>query len=203
MTWTHANPHKPNAFQLSLRQTTLGGHAADTPLALSSLRRGAISALDLWTGTVTATTDLVTGQSLHVSACVHPEIDLLALTLGVTGASTAVNGAVSLRLAFPYATGNAQPSNWGHEYDLNHTTAVLPAPGGGVWIKRGLDDDSYSLRCEWTVEAGGLAQPGQLVLVQRHVIDLLLPAVSSPFDLIYPVAHFPNPPYRASLLTTI
>lgn len=179
-TWTHANPHKPSAFQLSLRLTTLGGGASATPLALGDVLPGATSALNLWTGTVAASATLAGGVSVRSAATVHPDLDLFAMTVAVSGAAPGADAALSLRLAFAYAVGNSKPSEWSHAYDASHSTALSSAGGASAaWIARTVDNDSYSLRCEWALTAGGVPYEARLEQSARHVLDLILPEVST------------------------
>ena len=190
-TWTHANPHKPNAFQLSLRRTTLGGGASAAPLTLSAVLLGTASALDLWTGTVSAAGALAGGVSVRSSATVHPDLDLFAITVAVTGAAPSPDGALSLRLSFPYALGNAKPSEWSHAYDASHTTTLSVAGASAAWVARSLDDDSYSLRCEWALASGGAQYAARLQQSERHVIDLLLPEVRTVSEIQSFSLHHP------------
>lgn len=177
--WTHANPHKANAFQLSLRYW-YGAGSVTQSLQLSDVVN-ASAGIDAWTGVATSSVRIVNAtaaaclESNH-TAVYHPDSDTYALRVNVTTCDAA---ALTMRLAFPYAVGSGGPavSEWSRAYDSAHTSSVTSnstaADGrsGSVIIARVMDSDTYTTRCDWRVDAAAGAA-WAIARTDTHVFEL-------------------------------
>ena len=173
-TWLHANPHRANLLQLSLRWGATGAALAVSDIVTST------QTLDVYAGVADTVAALTGGAQLHIQAAVHPDVDLFSAHIAVEAAGC--RGAVHVRLAFPYALGGG--SEWSPAHDGAHSTVVTAQSPGRFTVERVLDGDSWRLDCShnasWKLARVGphaleLAPPGGSGVVATDVSCLIAP----------------------------
>ena len=162
--WMHTNPHRFSLAQLALRLWSGDSSADSAPIAPSQLANSSRTQ-DLWSGSIQSLYTLSPNRdgsavNVNVTTLVHPDVDILAVRLFASSAAAPVP--LSLRIAFPYATGAWGPSaaDWRTQFDGNHVTSVVYQRPGYVTFDRTLDYDGYRLDCQWSDVSWQLVQTG-------------------------------------------
>ena len=203
--WTHANPHRLPLGQVSLAWA--GGGALEAgDVASASLT------LDAWAGEADAASVLrcepragcgaASGAEVEarVRACVHPDVDALAVRVALSPRARAAALAAPpppppllLRLAFPYTSGGA--ADWAPATDGLHTTEVTSSAPGRFVVARALDGDGYTVTCafnaSWAMSRSPLSPHVLLLspplLAQGAPVATDLVCLFAPRGIAYPV----------------
>src|SRR5262249_12888697 len=132
--WLRENPHRISLGRLSLYLRTRSG----APARFADLS-ATQQTLDLWSGALTSRFDF-DGEQVEVQTRVHPELDMLIVTL--TGPALAA-GRLGVNLKFPGVAAelNPNPADWDHP-DRHQTTITAQSPRR-VSLERKLDDTRY------------------------------------------------------------
>lgn len=140
--WLRENPHRLHLGQIGLRLlTTSKREAAATDLSDIEQR------LDLWTGILTSRFQFE-GQRVAVRACVHPHLDLLAVTIE---SGLIDEGRLAVRVAFPYGSPKMQATDW--EQPARHQSKLIGQTTNRVELRRTLDADEYFVAIKWDSQA--------------------------------------------------
>jgi protein-glucosylgalactosylhydroxylysine glucosidase len=132
--WLRENPHRLNLARIGLRLP------AGEPVNIRQT-------LDLWTGVLSSHFEIA-GTPVDVETCVHPEFDLLAVTI----ASPLIDkGALAIAFAFPYGSINMDASDWSNP-DRHRTTPDRQSARAYSFLRE-LDADHYSMTLNWEGEA--------------------------------------------------
>ena len=124
--WLRENPHRLHLGQIGL---CLGKTEID-PSAISEINQQ----LDLWRGILRSEFKL-SGEPVTVNTAVHPERDLLAVTIDSRLRDLGV------RIAFPYGSPSMQAADWSQPE--RHETRIIADHKDRALIRRGLDGDAY------------------------------------------------------------
>ena len=133
--------------------------------------------------------------AVTVDTVVHPDVDLVSTRISCTNIAGGVGCPTSLRLAFPYATGNWGPSanDWGPQWTESHTTVVTRNETTRITLLRTIDDASVVVDCAWSDPLW------KFVAVSAHAFALFPPpnalsasvelsCLFSPPDAEYPIS---------------
>lgn len=128
--WLRQNPHRLHLGQIGLRLLKVDGSEAK-PEDLTKIEQK----LDLWKGIITSKFEFE-GKSVTVKTCVHPNSDLLAVSIDSELIST---GKLAVKIDFPYGSPDINAADWNspqkHSSDfLDRRTPI---------IYRQLDNDKY------------------------------------------------------------
>lgn len=131
-TWLRNNPHRTMLGSVALAPEAVGLDGIE-PSDLESIAQ----TLDLWTGTISSAFS-INGIEFGVETTVHPELDVLAVSIQATGGP-----APAIRLSFPYGS-----EDWGNSADWSqpgkHHSSIHPTVDG--WhIARSLDSNAYGV----------------------------------------------------------
>jgi hypothetical protein len=140
--WLRENPHRLHLGQIGLRLLLPDGREAQAADVTDIEQQ-----LDLWAGTLTSRFT-VAGQSVVVKTAVHPELDLLAVTIE---SAWIAEGKLAVRFAFPYGSSSMQAADW-HRPE-SHQSKIVAQKANGVDLHRTLDDDEYFVAINWGGEA--------------------------------------------------
>jgi len=149
-TWMVDNPHKINLGRLRLRRGNGTELAAQDIVGLSRK-------LDLWSG-VQVSTYQVDGQPVRVETFVHPELDMVAVTIE---SSLLEKGEIEVTLDFPYPTLAQEPwvGDFAGPNRPNHKMEFSRKGVRRADFRRTLDETIYNAGFEWS-EGCELAVPG-------------------------------------------
>jgi hypothetical protein len=137
--WLRENPHRLHLGRIGLCFNT-SEEKDIQPSDISDIEQQ----LDLWTGTLTSRFKLE-GQSVIVRTAVHPNIDLLAVTVE---SSLIDDGRLAVRFAFPYGSPSMNAADW--EQPLKHQSKLITQTNNRVELRRTLDGDEYFVTINWT-----------------------------------------------------
>jgi len=137
--WLRENPHRLNLARIAFRLS---------PGDLSNVRQS----LDLWTGVLNSHFE-IGGAPVDVETCVHPQYDLLAVTVA---SPLVAKGVLGVAFSFPYAGTGVNASDWSKP-NL-HRTTVDRQNARAYSFLRELDADRYSMTLGW--EGDALFSPG-------------------------------------------
>ncbi len=163
--WLRENPHRLNLARIGLRLPK------GEP---TNIRQ----TLDLWTGVLTSHFE-IDGVPVDVETCVHPQFDLLAVTV------TSPLPGLAVGFWFPYGSNAINASDW--EKPSAHKTTVERQGERAYSFLRMLDADHYSMTLNWEGEA-------QLVPEADHEYTLSGNGMRIAFT-----AHFSPEPVRTSV----
>ncbi len=128
--WLRENPHRLNLARIGLRLP------AGNPTNIKQT-------LDLWSGTITSRFE-ITGSAVEVQTCVHPELDLLAVTIN---SSLLEKGLLGVDIAFPYASTGTSAADW--TQPDRHQTVAERQSSSAYTFSRTLDRDRYAASLHW------------------------------------------------------
>lgn len=152
--WLRENPHRLHLGQIGLRLLMTGQReAVATDLSDSEQK------LDLWRGILTSRFK-VEGKGVTVRVCVHPHLDLLAVTIesGLIG-----EGRLAVRVAFPYGSPTMQAADW--EQPAKHQSKLIGQTTNRVELRRTLDTDEYFVAIKWDSQATFAAEGAHTFLL--------------------------------------
>ena len=135
--WLRENPHRLHLGRIGFFRT--GDRKEIQASELSDVRQE----LDLWRGIITSRFRL-DGQLVIVQTAVHPRLDLLVVSIR---SSLIDDGALSVRVEFPYGSPSMQAADW--KQPERHRTEVLRKRDTRVDIRRSLDADVYFVSVAW------------------------------------------------------
>ncbi|HWC76968.1 MAG TPA: glycoside hydrolase family 65, partial [Blastocatellia bacterium] len=141
-TWLRENPHRLHLGRIGLRIVSATGEEI-RPEDLQDIEQQ----LDLWAGILTSRFS-VNGLGVTVRTCVHPQIDLLAVSIE---SSLIADVRLSVRFAFPYGSPAMQAADW--RQPARHESLEIDGTNKSIDIKRRLDDSEYRVRIEWNDRA--------------------------------------------------
>jgi hypothetical protein len=139
--WLRENPHRLHLGQVAL--SLLHGDEAAGLTAITEIRQR----LDLWTGTLHSRFK-VAGTEVYVRTTVHPEFDLLAVSIE---SKMIRDRRLAVRLAFPYSSPEMHAADW--NWPGQHQTKVMGQTTNAVRLLRTLDADEYHAALEWASDA--------------------------------------------------
>jgi hypothetical protein len=175
--WLRENPHRLHLGRVALLLKNSRGEEAK-PSDITDIEQR----LDLWSGIITSRFR-VWGEPVKVETAVHPDADILAVSIESGLVSRRV---LAVRFAFPYGSPSMQAADWGSP--KRHRTEVI-SHSQGILLRRRLDDDQYFAFIGW---AGLASQDGG----GEDGHDFLLRGLSSSrFD--FAIAFSPSPPAGA------
>ena len=137
--WLRENPHRFSLGRLSLYLPSADGK----PVRFADLTNTR-QTLDLWTGTLTSRFT-VNGAAVQVETRVHPQLDMLVVTLR---SPLLAAGRLGVELKFPGVSTqlNPDPANWQHPD--RHRTTVVAQGARQLSLERQIDDTRYAVRVE-------------------------------------------------------
>jgi hypothetical protein len=147
--WLRENPHRLHLGRVGLHLTAPGRGEAK-PSDISDIEQR----LDLWAGILTSRFR-VWGEPVKVTMAVHPDKDLLAVSVE-SGLSS--RGMLAVRFAFPYGSPAMHAADW-RRPDGHRTEVFSHTPSRGL-LKRTLDDDSYYVFIKWEEGTASLEMGG-------------------------------------------
>lgn len=157
-TWLRENPHRLHLGQIGL-QLIRGSDQREARLEdVSDIEQ----TLDLWIGKITSRFKFE-GQPVAVQTSVHPQHDLLAVTIE---SNLIKEGRLTARLTFPYGSPQMSAAEW-HQ-PTRHQSELAGQSRSSAEIQRTLDADKYFVRLAW-------ATPASLTHDKQHIF-LLTPA---------------------------
>ena len=132
--WLRENPQRISLGRVSLYLISRGGR----PMRFSDLS-ATEQTLDLWSGTLHSRF-MFDGEPVHVQTQVHPDLDMLIVTL--TGPAVAARR-VGVELKFPGVSRNPNPdpADWNHPQ--SHQTRVTGRTAHRLSLERQLDATRY------------------------------------------------------------
>ena len=130
--WLRENPHRLHLGQVGLYLR----NRAIQPADISEINQQ----LDLWRGILSSRFKLL-GEPVTVTTAVHPNQDLLAVTI-----RSRLRG-LGVRIAFPYGSSSMQAAAW-NEPD-KHQTKLTQTENNRALVSRQLDADAYFVVIEW------------------------------------------------------
>jgi hypothetical protein len=135
--WLRENPHRFSLGRVSLHLVDAEGKAA----RFADLSNTSQS-LDMWTGTLSSHFDFG-GERVEVETRVHPELDMLIVTLR---SLLIARQQLGIDLKFPGVNTklNPDPADWSKPD--SHQTKVLKNEGDEISLERRLDDTRYHVR---------------------------------------------------------
>ncbi|HPE74942.1 MAG TPA: hypothetical protein PLC80_02585 [Draconibacterium sp.] len=124
--------------------------------------------LNLWEGLIVSSFD-VENENIGVSTCVHPEKDLVEVEISSQRVS---KGLISLKLGFPYPTGDwgGDASDW-KNVSL-HQSEIIKITGNSAIFKHEIDTTVYFAELKWSEKA-------KLKELEPHIF-ILQPETGSP-----------------------
>jgi hypothetical protein len=137
--WLRENPHRLNLARIGLRLPQ--GEPANIH-----------QSLNLYTGILVSHFE-IGGAPVDVETCVHPQLDLLAVTIS---SPLIEKAALAIAFSFPYASTGINASDW--TKPTLHRTTVDRQTSHAYSFLRELDADRYSMTLTWEGEA--LFSPG-------------------------------------------
>ena len=146
--WLRENPHRLHLGQIGLCLND----KAIAPGHISEINQQ----LDLWCGVLTSQFKLF-GEPVVVTTAVHPDRDLLAITI-----TSALRG-LGVRIAFAYGSPAMQAADW--TKPEKHQTKLTQTQNNRALIARQLDAEGYFVAVEWQ-------QPAQLSNPDQHTLLL-------------------------------
>ena len=159
--WLRENPHRLHLGQIGLHLTASDGHTVQLTALTEPEQR-----LDLWTG-ILSSRFKVEGQPVTVKTAVHPDQDVLAVTIESV---LVEKGELAVRIAFPYGSPNMQAADW--EHPERHQSTTISRRDQRLDLLRVLDGDQYFVALGWR---------GQARVVETGVHTyLLIPAGAKP-----------------------
>ena len=136
--WLRENPHRLHLGQIGLcRIGSSNSEIKSADISRISQR------LDLWSGNLSSNFQL-DGEPCKITSAVHPDLDVVAITLESKLIST---GRVGVRFEFPYGSPAMQAADWNHSD--KHTTKIGLRDKNWVEFHRALDNDAYAVRVDW------------------------------------------------------
>jgi hypothetical protein len=99
--------------------------------------------LDLWKGIITSKFEFE-GKSVFVKTCVHPNKDLLAVSIESELIS---KGKLAVKIDFPYGSPDMHASDW--DSVKKHTTEFVSKTQNSGEFVRQLDEDKYFVGVKW------------------------------------------------------
>ncbi|QKZ13174.1 hypothetical protein [Spirosoma sp. KUDC1026] len=153
--WFRENPHRLHLGQLGFGLTNADGTAV-RPEDLKNVWQE----LDLWTGEIRSHFEL-NGQPVDAVTVAHQDQDQVAVLVRSPLLKT---GRISLKLCFPYGSGDWQRADDWQSPD-KHSSQLKLLRTSGARIDRTLDTTHYVVRMRWTGRPT-LAQP------ERHAFVL-------------------------------
>jgi hypothetical protein len=158
--WLRENPHRLHLGQVGLR-LLLNDQTEAKASDLSAIEQ----TLDLWSGVITSRFK-VEDEPVTVRVCVHPKLDLLAVTIE---SGLIASGRLAVRFDFPYGSSKMQAADWSQP--AKHQTKIVRRTVSRADIRRTLDTDEYFAAIKWD-------SPATLVTEAAHVF-LLKPAIKT------------------------
>lgn len=131
--WLRQNPHRLHLGQIGLRLLKADGSEAK-PEDIKNIEQK----LDLWTGIIMSKFEFE-GKVVTVKTCVHPNSDLLAVSIDSELIS---QGKLAVKIDFPYSSPDIHAADWNSPQ--KHTSKFIDSPDLPT-INRQLDDDQYSV----------------------------------------------------------
>lgn len=136
--WLRQNPHRLHLGQIGLKLTKADGSEAK-PEDIKNIEQK----LDLWTGIITSKFEFE-GKSVLVKTCVHPENDILSVSIDSELIS---QNKLAVKIEFPYGSPDMHAADWSSV--KNHTTKLInKSPNGNVFARK-LDNDEYFVGISW------------------------------------------------------
>jgi hypothetical protein len=137
--WLRENPHRFSLGRLSLHLLSAQGK----PAQFADLSR-TTQVLDMWSGTLRSEF-VFDGEQVAVETRVHPDLDMLIVTLRSPALGT---GRLGVDLKFPGVAArlNPDPADWAHPQ--RHETQVLSLNARQLSLTRRLDDTRYHVSAQ-------------------------------------------------------
>jgi len=145
--WLRENPHRLHLGRIGLRLMMPEGREARAADITRIEQK-----LDLWAGTLTSRFQ-VGGKAVTVRTAVHPQLDLLAVTIE---SGLIDEGRLAVRLAFPYGSPSMQAADW--KQTAKHQTELAKQTANRVELQRRLDADQYFVAIAWNGQASLAAE---------------------------------------------
>src|SRR5262245_12128603 len=123
--WLRENPHRLHLGRVGLRLTKSDGGEAQVADITDIEQR-----LDLWAGVLSSRFKFE-GAPVTVRTAVHPELDLLAVSIE---SPLIAEGRLAARFAFPYGSPGMQAADW--KRPENHKTEFVKQTANGVELRR-------------------------------------------------------------------
>jgi hypothetical protein len=163
--WLRENPHRLHLGRIALRLLRTDGEEARLE-DITDVEQE----LDLWSGSVSSRFKFE-GRQVNVKTCVHPRLDLLAVTIA---SALIEEGRLAVRFVFPYGSPRMGAAEWTR--DDRHQSQLNVNSNNQAKIERKLDNDSYSVAIAWKRRAVLSREKGHAFL--------LSPARSTQFDFV-------------------
>jgi len=136
--WLRENPHRLHLGRIGLKLIKPDGSTVQAE-DLSEIEQR----LDLWTGLLTSRFR-VQGRLVSVTTAVHPEIDLIAVSIE---SELIALGALAVRFAFPYGSPTIKGADWSQPG--KHESELAAISRNRADIHRKLDGDEHYVVIEW------------------------------------------------------
>ena len=142
------NPHRLHLGRIGFVLAKADGAPA-APADLENVRQ----TLELWSGVLRSEFALE-GVPVRVVTTCHPDLDLLSVRVA---SPLIASGRLSVRIAFPYGSPEADMADW--DSPERHRTTVTRSDTGSADLARQLDADTYAVRLAWS-DGAELAEDG-------------------------------------------
>jgi hypothetical protein len=152
--WLRQNPHRLQLGQIGFRFLLADGGVAE-----AGHIQAAEQTLDLWRGLLVSRFE-VEGCPVRVETCVHPERDVLGVSV-----ETPLLGEGRLEITLRFPAPDPGERSWARtiglrwDQDDRHDTRVQEQTDEGAVFVRSMDEDGYSVRLSW--QGGRLSQEGK------------------------------------------
>jgi len=152
--WLRQNPHRLQLGQIGFRFLLADGGVAE-----AGHIQAAEQTLDLWRGLLVSRFE-VEGRPVRVETCVHPERDVLGVSV-----ETPLLGEGRLEITLRFPAPDPGERSWARtiglrwDQDDRHDTRVQERTDEGAVFVRSMDEDGYSVRLSW--QGGRLSQEGK------------------------------------------
>jgi hypothetical protein len=174
------NPHRLNLCRIGLR-LILSNQTDARAEDLSTIDQK----LDMWSGTLTSRFSLE-GKRVSVTTVVHPELDLLAVSIE---SPLLAEERIGVKLKFPYGSPNIEGADW--QSTKKHKSTLLRQTSMGAVLKRQVDDDQYFVAIAWQQPAGFQQSSEQeFRLESKHGSQLQFTVSFARADISQPLPFF-------------
>ncbi len=174
--WLRENPHRLHLGRIAFCRRDREEIRADE---LSDIRQE----LDLWRGIITSHFRL-DGQLVVVQTAVHPRLDLVAVSIR---SRLIDDGALAVRIDFPYGSPSMQAADWTQPLVRHQTVSVRKRDR--IDIRRTLDRDRYFASITWEGTASFTPAPHSFLLSgSKERLDFVVAFSRDPIKALLPSA---------------
>jgi hypothetical protein len=161
--WLRQNPHRLHMGRIGLKIALEEGTEARVGDIGSILQK-----LDLWSGCLESEFS-VRDKPVRVKTAVHPNLDLLAVTVE---SPLIAEGKIGARFEFPYGSPGMPAADW--RQPSRHQSRLFDRTAGRVKIARTLDGDEFWVAIAWRGKAAfAVAGEHRFVLMPEKPTDRL------------------------------